>query len=213
MIRAEATPQGLVLTGDLKRRSRAYVDAAWLTGDAGAVPALVVVPGRTARFERGEPVAVPEGADPDELARAALIAVAEEAAVAAREAGGPVEVTAEGLVAQHVRSLLGLGAEPAGAVQPRAIVETTGHSEAIAAATRRLADLGLLVLAGGPCAASLSLDLYPDVHVRGLELLGVSLPLASGLPEALPEPSGPAPATARPGEPLPPGAAWYCVVW
>ncbi len=53
------------------------------------------------------------------------------------------------------------------------MIETTGDPEAVVAATRRLSDLGTIVLAGEPLDRRLRIDLYDDVHVRGLRLVGV----------------------------------------
>lgn len=55
---------------------------------------------------------------------------------------------------------------------PTLIVERSGRPEAILAATRRLADGGRLVLAGDTPDGRLDIDLYPDVHRRGLTLVG-----------------------------------------
>jgi len=59
---------------------------------------------------------------------------------------------------------------------PEAIVEATGDAAAILDATRRVADSGLVVVAG-ETLHSLPMNFYPDVHFRGLSLLGVSPPL------------------------------------
>lgn len=90
---------------------------------------------------------------------------------------GVVEVTGDGGLAGEIRAAIGTGADPGpssrdgGPARPACIVETTGRPEVIRQALARLAELGLLVLAGPPSV--LALDLYPDVHVRGLRLVGV----------------------------------------
>lgn len=99
------------------------------------------------------------------------------AAAATRRPNGLVEVTGDGELATEVRGALAAvtdsqprnAGRPAGA--PACIVDTTGQPEVIEAALTRLADLGLLVLAGP--VSELALDLYPDVHVRGLRLVGI----------------------------------------
>ena len=106
------------------------------------------------------------------------------AVVSTRRPNGGVEVTGEWELAQELRLALATATvktrshhgEPGTA--PACIVDTTGRPEVIAQALTRLADLGLLVLAGPPPAA-LSLDLYSDVHVRGLRLVGVEAVCAS----------------------------------
>ncbi len=61
---------------------------------------------------------------------------------------------------------------------PTCIVDTTGCPSAIVRASTRLADRGTLVLAGQPAGRRLSMSLYPDVHRRGLRLVGVAPPLS-----------------------------------
>jgi threonine dehydrogenase-like Zn-dependent dehydrogenase len=90
-----------------------------------------------------------------------------------------VEVTGDGLVAAEARRLLEEeGRLAAGDDPPDAIVETTGDPAAIAAATARVADMGTVALAGEPLGRTLSLDVYTDVHVRGLRLVGIGRPEA-----------------------------------
>ena len=55
---------------------------------------------------------------------------------------------------------------------PTIVVETTGTTEGVAAALSEVADLGHVVLAGRTSAEMPDLDLYADLHVRGLTLLG-----------------------------------------
>jgi threonine dehydrogenase-like Zn-dependent dehydrogenase len=89
-------------------------------------------------------------------------------------AAGPewVEVLGGGELAESLRSRL--GARAAGHSRPGAVIETTGDSEAIAHALRTVADLGTVVLAGPPPAGGAALDLYADLHVRGLTLVGLA---------------------------------------
>ena len=47
-------------------------------------------------------------------------------------------------------------------------------------ATRRVADLGTIVLVGEALGRTADMNLYADVHVRGLTLVGVSPPLQHG---------------------------------
>jgi threonine dehydrogenase-like Zn-dependent dehydrogenase len=113
-----------------------------------------------------------------------LRAVAEEAAEAARRARGPCQVRGRGFIAAQVRQLLGLASEmperpPAGRLGT--IIDTTGDPDAISDATRDLADLGTLVLAG-EAHGGFAFDFYPDVHVRGLRVVGIAPPLHDGLP-------------------------------
>jgi threonine dehydrogenase-like Zn-dependent dehydrogenase len=117
-----------------------------------------------------------------------------------------------------VRDLLGLAPEvterpPDGPLGT--IVDTTGDPDAIADATRSLADLGTLVLAGETHGGTLAIDLYPDVHVRGLRMVGVAPPLHDGLPQGsrsegdLARAVREAQASLRQGDVLPDGALLY----
>lgn len=53
------------------------------------------------------------------------------------------------------------------------VVETTGEPAAIEAALQRAPDLGIVVIAGPMATAPAPLDLYSDLHVRGLTVLCV----------------------------------------
>ena len=202
------------LTVDLPAGAVAFVDADWLTSEPGRVVPAIVVEGGTARFAEGDPVPVENGVGPNQAAGRALGRVAEEAAAAA-EGLRPVEVWGTGAVAAAAAALLGVatglpGGDPAPDARPRAIVETTGNPAAIAEATQRLADLGTLVLVGEPLGRPLPLNLYPDVHSRGLVLVGVRPPLAApGSDAKKPAPELPTPAPTRPGSPLQEGARWF----
>ena len=82
-----------------------------------------------------------------------------------------IEVTGSGPLADLLRRELTVGPSPAEA--PEAVVETTGTPEGIREALTRVADLGVVVVAGPLPDGPVSLDLYSDLHVRGLSLVGV----------------------------------------
>src|SRR5918994_2651933 len=86
---------------------------------------------------------------------------------------GPVEVLGEGPLARALRARLKLRAGGVGR-RPVAVIETTGDVRAVQDALRRVADLGTVVLAGQPPPDPVALDLYADLHVRGLTLVGTS---------------------------------------
>jgi hypothetical protein len=190
-----------VLAGDLEPASEAYVDADWI-GREGEVPALLVSDGRlVASWDDTLQVV---STTPLEAAGRALRAVAEAAASAAGAASATVN--GAGLVARWTRELL--DASASGDSAPEVVIETRSTPEALLESTRRVADLGTVVLAGVP-GGSFGFDLYGDVHVRGLRVVSLALPLSRLAPrpvDALEEP-----ATVRVGEPLAP-AAWYHVV-
>jgi hypothetical protein len=86
---------------------------------------------------------------------------------------GPVEVLGDGPLARALRIHLKSHAGRAGE-RPIAVIETTGGVRAVQDALRRVADLGTVVLAGPPPPDPVALDLYADLHVRGLTLVGTS---------------------------------------
>jgi threonine dehydrogenase-like Zn-dependent dehydrogenase len=89
------------------------------------------------------------------------------------------EVTGDGPLAALVADLL-RGRMGGGDDGPDAIVETTGRPEAIGNAIARLADDGLLVLAGAPDGADVTLDPYTDLHRRSLRVAGIAPPPPDG---------------------------------
>jgi hypothetical protein len=192
----------------------AFVDRAWLA--EGPLRAIVVrddgevvgADGVTVLDGTTEPAA--------ELGAAAMFALA-EAAVRAADAAPPgdLEITGSGLLADTVRRLAAERGREGGASRPSAIVETTGGQQEISGALHRLSDLGILVLAVPP-AEPVALDLYADVHVRGLQVVGVGIDpdtmrevIDSRRHESLLDRP---PALARDGAPVDPAAAWVEVV-
>jgi hypothetical protein len=221
VIRAEVRQDGAVLDADLAAGSFAYIDADWLTASARAVPSIVVSHDGSLAWCGTYPLGASRGTDPETAAALVLLAVAREAASAV-EGADAVEVTGNGLIARRLRALLAPvvtreGGRSAGSCRPAAVVETTGDPAAILDATRRVADLGIVVLVGESLDRRADLNLYPDVHVRGLSVLGVAPPNGhSEAPGA--EPTDPAVRWCREllvrvhsGEVLPAGAAWYAV--
>ena len=210
MIRAVANPSGVELVARLPAGAVAYLDADWLAPEApGSPPSLVVVDGRL-RFEDGPARELGADADPDLAAARVLLAVADGAAAAVR--AGPAEVLGRGLVAERVRSLLGARgvALADGVERPTAIVDGTGDPASLGRATERLADLGMLVLAGEPAGRRVPLNVYTDVHRRGLRVFGVAPPAADCGAEAAAAPAVDPPVHVQSGETLPP-ALWYRV--
>ena len=190
-----------VLAGNLEPATEAYIDADWVA-EEGTVAALLVSGDRlAASWDDTLQVA---STTPLEDAGRALRAVAEAAAAVAGAASAAVH--GDGLVARWARELLDVSAS--GESAPEVVIELRSTPEALLESTQRVADLGTVVLAGAP-GSSFGFDLYADVHVRGLRVISLALPL-SGLAarpvDALEEPT-----TVRVGERFP-SAAWYRVV-
>lgn len=100
-----------------------------------------------------------------------MSAAAIDAALAALPAGAaPVEVCGDGPLAEALRARLPSAGDPG--ARPAAIIETSGDPDAIRRALARVDDLGTVVLAGPAPTDAVALDLYADLHVRGLTLAG-----------------------------------------
>jgi hypothetical protein len=194
IVRLVSGVDGLGLEAALPSTSVAYVDADWLYCARDAEIRVLVLD--------------PVGVDPDARAAQAFARVAREC-VGHTVGLSPVHVTGTGVVATITRTLLGgrLAPTPTEAERPRAVIETTGDPEVILEATQTVSDLGVVVLAGESGGRHLDIDLYHDVHVRGLELAGVTpVQIADDGEEAA---SVPPALHAAVGSPLPRGGVWY----
>jgi hypothetical protein len=221
-IRVDGSERGLVLVGDLPPSSFAYFDRDWLPAPGQLVPSLLVLADGSLSWCGGPPIKAPRRVDPDAAAALVLLAIAEEAAAPVEGlAPASVEVSGTGLIARRVRALLRNGATAAStslsaSEVPRAIVELTGDAAAILDATRRVADSGLVVLAG-ETLDSVPMNLYPDVHVRGLTLVGISAPLEAAdalfgrtrVDDRVIDWSRASLVRVRTGDSLPLGAPWF----
>jgi hypothetical protein len=149
---------------------------------------------------------------PDTCAARALVAVAREVA-GVIGAAATVRVRGSGAVARLIRDVLPTTDSMA---TVEAVVDTTSDPAVLAEECRRVADLGTIVLAGELLDGSVDLDLYPDVHRRGLRVVGVAPPLTDGLlgdGEPLPDWLLPSLCCVAAGDVLPAGAPWYRVTW
>ena len=214
MITTVAVDGGLGLAAELPPGCVAYVDRDWVPAEAGApVPAIVVDGERGVLRFGGAEEKLSRRDDADDVAARALLEVAWEAAAVVGDAR-PAEVSGAGAVARLAAEILGV--EPARTDErPAAVVEATGDPEAIATAAARLADLGTLVLVGEALGRRVRLNLYPDVHSRGLRVVGVRPPLGArrreqdGNDEVLAR--LPSATEAEPGATLDREAPWYRV--
>jgi hypothetical protein len=216
--RVERASDGTVVLAEAPAGSLAYVDADWLVS-TGSLPCIIVSPGGRLTWADRPAPNMPSQADPDEAAVVELFALAEDIVEALR--GVPadaVDVTGRGLIARRVRDRLFVS-EPARS-RPLAVVETTGDPARILEATRHVADLGTVVLAGETAGRVLDLNLYQDVHLRGITLLGIPPPFHAGRGSSELRASTPSEiarargtcADVRSGFPPPSGALWYRIV-
>jgi hypothetical protein len=199
VLRAEAKAGGVVVDADGLEPGRFhYVDADWLPAHGSAlVPSITVDAG---------------SASADAVAGAALIELAERA-VAALAGVRSAVVSGSGTVARHTRRLLTASGVPGpGDAPPDAIVETTGDPASVAKALQRVASLGTVVLVGETLGRYAPVDLYSDLHARGLTLVGIApppaAPSATEAVPVLPEVVRAELVHGAPGEVLA-GAGWY----
>jgi hypothetical protein len=223
VIRAEVEARGPVLVADLPAGSVAYIDRDWLPPASGEVPALIAAADGAFAWRGGPAVQMEAGLDSDTAAALAFLTVSRTAVTAVEDAAkDSIEVTGSGLIARQVRELLGHSSSSSGQSarfeRPTAVVDTTGDAAVIVDATRRLENLGVLVLVGESHGCGVELNLYPDVHVRGLTLVGMPPPLQGAHFHAVTEAGDPLVEASRrllvaasSGGSLPPEAAWYRV--
>lgn len=189
---------GLTIEGDLPEGRVAVLDREWAPpGRSSAIPVVMLSDGDGDTSERGAAALA-------EIARAAVAAIPE----------GTVAVTGTGLVAAEARRLLRIvgrlvteeqGSPPAG------VIETTGKPSVLREATERVRTMGTVALAGESLARPYDLDLYPDVHLRGLRLRGVRRPEPGSGKRYEGDPRGGLQEVAL-GDRLDASAQWYCVV-
>ncbi len=201
-----SAPLGLWLVESLAPGWVAYVDADWIPGwDSQPSVALLRGPNGTLTFA-GSTVAAPD-VSADQAAAVVLEAVARAVVeIAAACDAETVDVVGRGLIASRIRTAL---SAVGGAGPVDVVVDATGDPTNIRDALVRLRDHGTLVLAGQ--SGRMSLDLYPDVHRRGLNLIGAPHPLDAIAETWTPVPSFEPPTSISLGEPPPPGARWYRV--
>ena len=119
-----------------------------------------------------------------------------------------LQVTGRGVTAEQVRQRVGISSQTPSTSSPLAVVEMTGEPAELRKATESVADGGLVVL-GGESDPPMELNLYTDVHRRGLHVLGA--PRLGATPERGSDGSDlPEPVSVRAGEQVPSGL-WYRV--
>jgi hypothetical protein len=160
---------------------------------------------------------MPGDLDSDTAATLALLVVAQAAAALEGITRDLIEIVGSGLMARQVRKLVAVRSA-AERTQPieglGAIVDTTGDPRVIVDATQRIVNLGTVVLAGESLGHTVEMNLYPDVHVSCLTLVGVPPPLQNAGPlfastSVEVESSRDLLVPVSPGTPFPPDAVWY----
>jgi hypothetical protein len=190
-MKASVGAEEVVFDGSLGADEIAYVDAAAL-GPAGDVEVVaLIVQARTAADTSADRV------------RAAAARLAEIVRTARH-----VEVVGDGRLANVLRSI---SEEAETGESPGAVIDLSGEPSEIVAATRRVADLGTVVVAGPAVDSAVDIDLYPDVHVRGLRLVGLADADDEAFATAVIDAVVPAPVEAQLGRPVSLGASWYRV--
>jgi hypothetical protein len=122
--------------------------------------------------------AVPElhlspGADAEPDNERRLVAVAEQIVRALPEGlTSRVEVVGEGLLANRLRDRLPESDTSGAAARPSVIVDTSGSPERIVGALQRLDDQGMLMLTREAHGCGITVDLYADLHLRSLTIVG-----------------------------------------
>jgi hypothetical protein len=209
VIFARVDSAGTMLSAELPEGSTAWVDGDWLPAEGEAEVPHLLSDGRSLAFSGGGDVPLTGGQEGEACAAAALLAVASASAAAvAALPSDSVEVNGRGFVAEEVRRLLG-GGSVGDSRRPLGCVDTTGSPDALVELTGRVEESGVVALAGEPLQRATPLNLYADVHRRGLTLVGVPPPL-EGVSELTGRTSGQSPPATRValGALLPP-AVWY----
>lgn len=102
-------------------------------------------------------------------------ALGERVVAAIGDEPGAVLVAGDGPDATSLRARF-----PGTPAEPNVVIETTGRAAGVQAALETVASLGIVVLAGPVPDDPPMLDLYRDLHVRGLTIIGVSTVDPSG---------------------------------
>lgn len=152
----------------------AYVDRDWFNAAAppAIASAIIFDPDAGMRWAGG--LIYRTGVQgPDTVAWQMIDRLAASVAVTVIDRG-PTLVPGRGLLAARLRARLGQRTNHQD--PPAVVVETTGQSAGLAAACSAVADLGIVVLAATPLRETLAYGLYPEIHRRGLQVVGVPDP-------------------------------------
>jgi hypothetical protein len=185
MIRSKLTKGASGVEFDIPRGTGAFVDLDWIPAEPEReVPGLSIdadsITWRGTSLDRA-------GEDAGRAAEAIFGRAAQAVATAAsRDASGPALVFGCGAIAAGAAHALGVEPTVVLPEKDRSLavaVDLSGDPEAMTALAGALQGLGRLVLAGERLGRKLPLNLYPDIHVRGLTVTGID-PIAVALDDA-----------------------------
>ena len=161
-----------VLLNRLGSGTSVYMDRDWIDA-TGTVSSAILVSGEELRLPSGAARLV-NSIDPDLAVWTMIDALAKTVADVAVQHDAAPRVPGEGLLAARIRARI----EPTDdSKAPYAVVvETTGSAAGTDRACSIVADLGTVLFAVTPLDGTMPYDLYPDVHRRGLSVMGVPDP-------------------------------------
>jgi hypothetical protein len=189
---------------DVPAGATAYVDADWF-GPDGELLEAVIVEDDGVHFLTG-PSAMAQG-DRDLLGGAVLERIATRVVEATRARNlVDVVVPGRGLLATQVRQLLGDGSTDTSGGSPACIVDTTGSPEVVTDLLSSLENLGALVAAGPVAGRTFPLNVYSDIHARGLHVIGIPYDVDANQPQIHAQLAWPAPSRDADRSV---GATWY----
>ena len=196
-----------VLLDRLPSGTAVYMDRDWIdAAEAPSVSSAILVKGEELRWPSGAVRSV-NSSDPDRIVWAMIDALAQAVAdVAAQQDAAPY-VIGDGLLASRIRGRT--STDDNTGVPPAMVVETTGSTAGTARACSIVADLGTVLFAVTPLDGTTPYDLYPDVHRRGLALIGVPDPDGASDDGHAPPGAFSAPTEIRSGEAGPLSSRWF----
>jgi hypothetical protein len=162
------------LLDGLSSGTAVYIDRDWVHGDGPMnVSSAIFVHGKEVRSPSGA-MRLVGSSDRDRVVWTMIDTLAEAVAAEAGQRRAAARVLGGGLLASRIRARIKTSdevTEPA-----EVVIETTGSAAGTTRACSMVADLGTVLLAVTPLEGTLPYDLYPDVHRRGLNLVGVPDP-------------------------------------
>ena len=188
MISSHRRGNAIVFEGGLPHGTHAFIDADWISSEG--VSSLVATSGEFEWDGNRWPI---QGHDVGAAAAGLLANFAATAVRTARDHGcSNVGVSGRGAIAGEVVRLLGPSPNSGDlSERPDGWVVCEGTSDAIHSALARVADSGVVILCGPTSGLPFALDLYRDIHLRSLAVVGLDLTHVAGsqsFPQLVPAP-------------------------